>query len=131
MKAVDTNVLIRYLVQDDPVQGMKASAFIESAVEAGEPVFIGNIVLCEMIWVLDSAYDYAKTDLIDCLDKILQTAGFNFESKDLVRAALEEFRNARVDFSDCLIGRIHQSSGCATTISFDIALRKLSTFQML
>src|SRR5580700_4883356 len=112
MKAVDTNVLIRYLVQDDPVQGMKASAFIESAVEAGEPVFIGNIVLCEMIWVLDSAYDYAKTDLIDCLDKILQTAGFNFESKDLVRAALEEFRNARVDFSDCLIGRIHQSSGC-------------------
>jgi predicted nucleic-acid-binding protein len=131
MRAVDTNVLVRYLVQDDPVQGRKATAFIESAVKAGESVFIGHIVLCEMVWVLDSAYDFARPDLVDCLDKILQTAGFNFENKDLVRTALEEFRDTRADFSDCLIGKVHQHFGCTTTVSFDTALRKLSAFQML
>lgn len=83
MNAIDTNLLVRYLVQDDPDHGKKAAAFIESAIENAE-IFIGNIVLCEMVWILGSAYDYGKAHLIVALEKILQTAGFNFESKDLV-----------------------------------------------
>src|SRR5438094_5900348 len=129
MKAVDTNVLVRYLVQDDPVQGKKAASFFESAVDEDVPILIGNTVLCELVWVLDSAYDYAKTDLVDVLEKILATAGFAFESKDIVRAALEEYRSTNVDFSDGLMGRIHKSLGADTTVTFDNALRKLDTFR--
>ena len=60
MKAVDTNVLVRYLVQDDPRQGKRAADFIEAAGTGGEQILIGNIVLCEMVWVLESAYGYSR-----------------------------------------------------------------------
>jgi len=132
MRAVDTNVLVRYLVQDDAVQGRKAAAFIEQAAKTNEQILIGNIVLCEMVWVLDSAYGYAQHEIIEGIDKLLQTSTFAFENKDIVRAALEEFRTiSKVDFSDCLIGRLHKAVGCEPTATFDTALRKLHTFRLL
>jgi len=131
MKAVDTNVLVRYLVQDDPIQGRKAAAFIEAAAAAGNQILIGNIVLCELVWVLDSAYSYAKPEITACIDKLLQTNTFQLEDKDIVRAALEDYRNAKLDFADCLLGRLHKAFGCETTVTFDASLRKLQTFQLL
>ena len=131
MKAVDTNVLVRYLVQDDPRQGRRAADFIEAAGSAEEQILIGNIVLCELVWVLESAYGYKKAEIADAVEKILQAAAFRFESKDIVRAALGEYRASTADFADCLIGRIHRSLGCETTVTFDTALRKLQTFQLL
>ena len=84
-----------------------------------------------MVWVLDSAYGFAKSEIADALEKILQAAAFRFEGKDIVRAALEEYRGSKVDFADCLIGRIHQDLGCDTTMTIDSALRRLQTFQVL
>ena len=131
MKAVDTNVLVRFLVQDDPAQGRKAAALVQTTEAAGEKIFIGNIVLCELVWVLDSAYGYAKSEIAGALDSVLQTGAFAFENKDIVRVALEEYRNSKVDFADCLIGRTHRAFGCETTVTFDAALRKLRTFSAL
>ena len=131
MKAVETNVLVRYLVQDDPRQGRRAADFIEAAGSGEEQILIGNIVLCELVWVFESAYGYKKAEIADALEKILQAAAFRFESKDIVRAALSEYRASSADFADCLIGRIHRSLGCETTVTFDTALRKLETFQLL
>src|SRR5712691_9467843 len=108
MKAIDTNVLVRYLVQDDPAQGKKAAAYIEAAANRDEQVLIGNIVLCETVWVLDSAYGCAKSEIEAAIEKLLQSSTFQFEAKDVVWAALEEYRVARVDFADCLIGRVHR-----------------------
>ena len=71
MKALDTNVLVRYLVQDDPGQGRKAAAYIERAAEAGDEILISNIVLCETVWVLDTAYGYDKSEIEDDIDKLL------------------------------------------------------------
>ena len=131
MKALDTNVLVRYLVQDDPAQSRKAAAYIEEAAAAGEQILIGNIVLCEMVWVLDSAYEYAKSEIEGAIGKLLQSSTFQFEAKDIVWAALEEYRGAKVDFADCLIGRTHRELGCEPTATFDASLRKLSTFHIL
>ena len=131
MKAVDTNVLVRYLVQDDPRQGKRAADFIEAAGTGEEQILIGNIVLCEMVWVLESAYGYSKPEIADAIEKILQAGAFRFESKDIVRAALGDYRASKADFADCLIGKIHQALGCETTVTFDSALRKLQTFQLL
>ena len=131
MKAADTNVLVRLLVQDDPAQGRKAAALVQAAEMAGEQILVGNIVLCELVWVLDSAYGYAKTEIADALDRLLQTGAFTFENKDIVRAAFAEYRNSKVDFADCLMGRIHMALGCETTVTFDVALRKLQTFSSL
>ena len=131
MKALDTNVVVRYLVQDDPAQGRKAAAYIEEAAAAGEQVLIGNIVLCELVWVLDSAYGYAKSEIQGAIEKLLQSGTFQFEAKDIVWAALEEYRATRVDFADCLIGRAHRALGCEPTATFDASLRKLTTFHLL
>ena len=131
MKALDTNVLVRYLVQDDPAQGRKAAAYIERAASEGEQILISNIVLCETVWVLDAAYAYAKFLIESALEKILQTGMFRFEAKDVVFAAFGEYKNSKVDFADCLIGRVHASLGSEPTATFDTALKKLSTFEIL
>jgi len=131
MKAVDTNVLIRYLVQDDPKQGRKAAAYIEGAAAADEQILISNIVMCETVWVLESAYGYAKAVVQAAMEKLLQSSTFRFEAKDIVWAAFEEYCAVKADFADCLMGRLHQALGCEPTATFDTALRKLSTFQML
>jgi len=131
MKAIDTNVLIRYLVQDDPAQGRKAGAYIEGAAEAGEQILISNIVLCETVWVLDSAYGYDKTEIGGAIQKLLQSATFQFEEKDTVSSAFEDYGSAKVDFADCLIGRLHKSRGSDPTATFDHSLRKLATFHIL
>jgi len=131
MKALDTNVLIRYLVQDDPGQGRKAAAYIEGAAAADEQILISNIVLCETVWVLDAAYGYSKTEVQAALEKLLQSSTFQFETKDIVWRAFEEYRAVKADFADCLMGQVHRALGCEPTATFDSALRKLSTFQML
>ena len=130
MKALDTNVLVRYLVQDDPAQGRKAAQYIETAASAGEQILISNIVLCETVWVLDSAYGYTKVEIESTLAKLLQAGTFRFESKDIISAAFDDFQTAKVDFADCLIGRFHESMGCEPTVTFDAALKKLSTFDV-
>jgi predicted nucleic-acid-binding protein len=129
--AADTNVIVRYLVQDDPAQGRKAATFIESVAASGEQILLANIVLCETVWVLDSAYGFDKTEIAHAMDKILQTASFAFEDKDLLRTALEDYRNSKADFADCLIGRSHQALECDTTVTFDVSLKGLPTFRQL
>ena len=131
MKALDTNVLIRYLVQDDPSQSRKAAAYIEGAASAAEQILISNIVLCETAWVLDSAYGYAKLEIEGAIEKLLQSATFQFEAKDIVSAAFDDYRAGKVDFADCLMGRINASHGCEPTATLDTALRKLPTFHVL
>jgi predicted nucleic-acid-binding protein len=131
MKALDTNVLVRYLVQDDRAQGRKAAAYIEGAAGAGEQILISNIVLCETVWVLDSAYGYHKTEIEGAIEKLLQSATFQFEQKDTVSSAFEDYCSAKVDFADCLIGRLHASCGSEPTATFDHSLRKLATFHVL
>jgi predicted nucleic-acid-binding protein len=131
VKALDTNVLIRYLVADDAVQARKAAAYIEGAEEEGERILISHIVLCETVWVLDSAYGYDKSEITGAIEKLLRSATFQFEAKDVLSGAFEEYRSANVDFADCLIGRVNASMGCEPTVTFDSALRKLATFRVL
>lgn len=131
MKALDTNVLVRYLVQDDPVQGRKAATFIEGAATAGEQILVSNVVLCETVWVLDSAYGYDKAEIETAIGKLMMAATFCFEDKNVVNLAYEDYRTAAVDFADCLIGRLHGSMRCEPTVSFDLSLRKIPTFQIV
>jgi len=113
-----------------PLQAATAE-YIEQAAENAEQILIGNIVLCETVWVLESAYGYSRMDIESLLEKLLQTNTFAFESKDLIWSAFTDFRISKVDFADCLMGRIHRAAGCEPTVTFDAALRKLPTFKVL
>jgi predicted nucleic-acid-binding protein len=128
---LDTSVLARYLTEDDPAQARKAAALIQSAVARGERCFISAIVLCELSWVLRSAYKISKADLLLTLDRLVATTQFVIGSKDVVRAAIELYRAGRADFADYVIGALHRAEGCDRTATFDRRLRGAAAYQVL
>lgn len=127
MTGLDTNVLLRYLLRDEPAQASRA----EREIERDERFLIDGIVLCELVWVLETGYGFTRKDIGDTLDKVVATAQFEIESKDLVLAALADFRASTADFSDCLIGRRNRSAGASDTATFDRALKALPSFRLL
>ena len=131
MTGLDTNVLIRYLTEDDPVQARKAAACINTTVARGERCFVSTVVLCELSWVLLGAYEVSKNDLLQTLDRLLATTQFAIGHKDLVRQAVEAYRSGRADFADYIIGAMSREAGCTTTATFDRRLRNDVRFQVL
>ncbi len=131
MKGLDTNVLVRYLVHDDAEQAARAARYIEHAIATEELLLINVIVLCELTWVLESAYDFKKEIIGGVLEKILMTQQFEVEEKDTAWAALGDYRQTGADFADCLIGRKNRASGCVETATFDKALKRLGSFRLL
>jgi len=131
MKGLDTNVLVRYLVKDDKRQAEKASDAVKKITSSGGSCFINHIVLCELVWVLESAYGYPKEEIVNVIEKILITKQFEIESKDIVRQALHDYRSGSGDFADYLIGRANHASGCDITLTFDRTLKNNLSFAVL
>ena len=131
MIGLDTNVLVRYLVKDEKKQAARATAYIRKAIDEGEMCFISSIVLCELVWVLESAYDYERKEIFSILEKILLTKQLEVESQDMVRQAVHEYRQGSGDLADYLIGRTNQAHGCGHTVTFDRALKGSPHFVVL
>ncbi len=131
MTGLDTNVLVRYLTQDDPDQAKKASAIIEDAAAKGEKLLIHPVVLCELVWVLETAYRYGRSDVATTLDRILRTAQFEFQDKETVWSAWADYRSGKADFADYLIGRANGRFGAAHTVTFDRELKGHRQFRVL
>ena len=131
MIGLDTNVLVRYLTQDDPAQFAKAAAFIDAASEREEQFLINTPVLCELVWVLAAVYDYSREEIAQALEQIFTTAQFEIERLDEARQALGDFRSSKADFSNALIGRINRSLGAKHTVTFDRGLKAVETFRLL
>jgi len=128
---VDTNILVRYLAQDDPAQARRVDAFFSEALDDGMRLHVDDIVLCEMVWVLRAAYRLGRAAIAQALNMVMSTAIFSFEDRELVRAALEDYREGAADFSDYLIGRRNARAGCEHTVTFDSSLRDDSSFVLL
>jgi predicted nucleic-acid-binding protein len=131
MIGVDTNVLVRYLTHDDAAQYAKTAAFFDAATDRGEQFVVNTAVLCELVWVLGSAYGYSRDEIATAIDQILGTAQFEIERLDEARQALTDFRATKADFSDALIGRINRSLGAEHTVTFDRRLKGIETFRLL
>lgn len=131
MIALDTNVLVRHLTQDDPVQSPVASREIEQAADRGEEILIADVVLCELVWVLEDCYKLKRDQIAGILERILQTSAFCFQTKEILWAALGDYRAGKADFSDYLIGRTARSAGTQPTLTFDRALRDNPLFRVL
>jgi predicted nucleic-acid-binding protein len=131
IRGLDTNVLVRYLTQDEPAQARRASAIIEGTLAKGGNCYLSVIVLCEIAWVLRGAYGLKKKSILLAVDQILETAGFLVEDRDLVREAVEQFRLGRGNFRDYLLGARNRAAGCSDTVTFDRSLRGSNFFAML
>jgi predicted nucleic-acid-binding protein len=128
---LDTNVLVRYLTQDDAAQSRTANRLIQEATARGEPLHLSTIVLSETVWVLRWAYRVGKPDILRSLTRILDTAQFSIENLDDCREALALFADGQGDFSDYLLGAGNRRTGCSTTATFDRKLRQSDLFQIL
>jgi predicted nucleic-acid-binding protein len=128
---LDTNVLVRYLTQDDPRQSRRVNALVAEAVAAGERLFVGAVVLCELVWVLRGAYGLDKATIVAALERILATAQLEVDQKDVVRGALEDYRGASGDFADYVIGHRAREAGCDRTATFDRRLKASPLFRVL
>jgi predicted nucleic-acid-binding protein len=124
---IDTNVVLRYLLRNEPAQAARAARELER----DERFLISSVVLCELVWVLEAGYGFTRAEIGVTLEKILATAQFEIEGKDLARAALDDFRGSTADFSDCLVGRRNRAAGAAETVTFDKSLRGLEGFRLL
>lgn len=131
MKGIDTNVLVRYLVQDDPKQSRLATEFIETECSIKKPAFVNAIVLCELVWVLETAYGYARSDISRVLEKILQARQLQVEQVDIMWKALNSYREEGADFADNYIGYLNIQKGCDNTVTFDKKAAKLKNFSQL
>jgi len=128
---IDTNVLVRYLTQDEPAQARKVDAFFAAALEEGSRLHVDDLVLCEMVWVLRAAYRLGKPTIAEALDKVLGTAIFSFDDRELLRAALADYIAGPGDFSDYVIGRHNMRAGCERTVTFDRPLKGQRSFELL
>lgn len=131
MLGMDTNVLVRYIVQDDPLQSLAASKFIETACKEDNPIFISGIVLCELVWVLEGAYEYPKNNVADVLEKILRTKEFFILQPEVLWNAFHDYKKMNVDFSDSYIAHLNAASECEYTVTFDKKASRLAMFKLL
>ena len=131
MIGLDTNLLVRYLTRNDPSQYAKVSALIDASAHGGDRFLINSAVLCELVWVLETAYEYSREEIAQALDQILSTAEFEIEKPDEARQALRDFQSTKAGFSDALIGRVNRSLGADHTVSFDRSLNSLDTFRVI
>jgi predicted nucleic-acid-binding protein len=128
---LDTNVLVRYLTQDHPAQSAAAASEIEQAARSGAKLVISPILLCELVWVLESAYGRSRGEVAGALDRVLRTAQFDVLEKDLLWPALEEYRRGPGDFADYYLGRRHHQAGAKKTLTFDRQLKNSPHFHLL
>lgn len=118
MIGLDTNVLVRFLVQDDPDQAAAATAFVTGLTEA-EPGFVCREVLVELVWVLERAYDLSRGEIALALDGLLETRELMLESADSVAVAVDRYRKGGAGFADQMVALAGQGAGCRETVSFD------------
>ncbi len=131
MIGIDTNVLVRYLTNDDPQQSELAARFLEQECTKETPGHINLIVLCELVWVLRGAYKADKETLIVVLKQILETTSLHVEKSALAWAALQDYEKGSADFSDYLIMHLNKHLGCSFTFTFDTKAGKHSPFKTL
>ena len=123
MIGLDTNVLVRYIMQDDPKQSSKASMLIES-LNTDNPGFITLVSIVELYWVLTTSYKLTDQQVKQALEALLRTKQLIVDRADQVLRALRIFDAGKADFADCLIERTAVSVGCGRTMTFDAGAAK-------
>jgi predicted nucleic-acid-binding protein len=122
MIGLDTNVLVRFLVEDEPAQARLALQLIEREIAACKRLFVSQIVLCELVWVLASAYEFRRTEIVGVLADLLRSRDLEIEDRDAAVRALDAYAKTKGDLSDFLILERAKAAGCRTVATFDKAL---------
>jgi predicted nucleic-acid-binding protein len=127
--ALDTNVLVRFLVEDEPEQAARARALVKAAVARDEPLFLSTVVMSELAWVLDRAYGFDREQIAAAVEALLAAPPFAVERAESVEAALLAYRRGRAGLPDYLIRQVAIEMGCRSTVTFDRQLVREAGFE--
>ena len=130
MIGLDTNILVRHIVQDDREQSEAATRLIDAHCTAEDPGVISLVVLCELAWVLDRGYGYARGIIAGVLRKVLTAEDLRVEQADLAWLALNLYENEKADFADYLIGLVHRRQGAEFTYTLDRRAAECELFKL-
>ena len=130
MTGLDTNVLVRYIMQDDVQQAMLASKLMETFT-VDEPGFIPIVSVIELVWVLSSSFELAHSQVVQALEVLLRTKEIQVENAATVWRAVRLYRASPADFADCLIERAATAAGCTRTMTFDRGAAKHCAMTMI
>ena len=119
MIGLDTNVLVRYIAQDDKAQSARATALIEKECSASAPGYVGLVVLAEVVWVSESRYGATRQEVAEIVRRVLSIRQLVVQDAAIVWKALRVFEGGKADFADCLIERTAHGAGCTRTMTFD------------
>ena len=131
MKAIDTNVLVRFLVNDDRVQSAKVRQLFATAEQERSMFYVPLLVLLETIWVLESAYQVKRSDLIETISELLLMPVLQFEQREAVQSMLDIVADALLDLPDALIAQSALNTGCDSVLTFDQKAARGSGFELL
>lgn len=131
MIGLDTNILLRLLVDDGSADVAKARRWVATQAVEGEAFFVDAVVLVEIAWVLESVFVYTREEIAAAFDALLGNAAYRIEGHAAALVALGVFRSGNFDFSDCLIVARCQQAGCSTTVTLDKGMRKLAGVSVL
>jgi predicted nucleic-acid-binding protein len=131
MAALDTNILVRYLVEDDAQQLATVKKLIRAALRAGETLFVPITVMLELEWVLRANFKFDKAQVTAILASLLASAELSFESESAAEIALALYKKVTADFSDCVHIALAHIAGESPLWTFDKAASKVDGAKLL
>ena len=131
MIGIDTNILLRLWLDDDPAQNKRIDALLAEHGSTPDSLLVTDVVLVEAVWVLRSAYDQDKDAQLIAVRSLLEEIAFAFEDRDAIAAAVALFEAGPCGFADCLVVAKHARRGCDFTATLDRGMRKLPGVKVL
>lgn len=131
MIGLDTNVLVRYLAQDDAFQARQATQIIERQLTEERPGFISLVTMVETVWVLDRVYGLSNQEIAAAVERVLQADTLLVQNEQEAFTAMIALKTGVGSFSDALIGALGEWAGCTATLTFDRKAKRLKQFQLL
>lgn len=130
MIGLDTNVIVRYIMQDDARQAAKANALIDG-LTTESPGFITITSVVELVWVLSSFFELRRDQIAQALDALLHAKQLIIDQTEHVVRAARMYATGSADFADCLIERTASAAGCERTMTFDVAASKTAGMTLI
>ena len=131
MIGLDTNVLVRYLTYDDPVQSAKAAEIFERRLTAKNPGFVSIVAMVETVWVLDRAYELSAQEIANAVERLLQVEVLSIENEQQVFTAMVALKQGKTSFADALIAELGARAGCTRTLTFDQKAARTPGFELV
>lgn len=131
MIGLDTNILVRYLTPDNPIQSAKATEILERRLTAKNPGFVSVVAIVETVWVLDRAYGLTAREIAAAIERLLQVEVLTIDNEQEVFTAMIALKHGRGSFADALIAELGVRAGCTRTLTFDQRSGRVPSFELV